>query len=299
MASAPHPTSTTPEAQPASAGTASGVPLAAAHAAGSGAQPAVGLTRSRDGAARAAVPTHPSDADSIMIEIDGPGVSPATVDAPLALEIAATLLGFVQRAASDRDVSLAIRGLSIEDKCAAVVAHVDHGAVVREIAREALSYVRGDLPAPRGSGEYISRMRAALKRLPVGQTAAVLMGTWKQEIVASGAVVPPAPWSRLAHRAKLLRVGGQRPMARFESKYDGEFSLQVDVDAARQLGVHLYRSLDIEARVARDAEGDIVRGELIEWHLVGDGDPSTALRSWFKDHAITATEYDQRRRDDD
>ena len=239
------------------------------------------------------------DSDSIKIEIDGPGVSPATVDAPLALEIAAALLGFVQRAASDRDMSITIRGLSIEDKCAAVVAHVDQSAAVREIAREALSYVRGDLSAPRGTGEYVSRLRGALKRLPDGQTAAVMMGTWREEIVASGVVVPPTPWSRLAHRARLLRVGGQRPMARFESKYDGEFSLLVDVDAARQLGMHLYRSLDIEARVARDAEGDIVRGELIEWHLVGDGDPSTALRGWFKDHAITATEYDQRRRDDD
>ncbi len=237
--------------------------------------------------------------NDIKIEIDGPGVSPATVDAPLALEIAAALLGFVQRTASDRDMPLTIRGLSIEDKCVAVVAHVDQGPAVREITREALGYVRGDAPAPRGTGEFVARVRAALKRLPPGQTAAVMMGRWKRRITVATETEPPAPWSRMAHRARLLRVGGQRPTARFESKYDGEFSLSVGVDAARLLGAYLYRHLDIEARVVRDADGDIERGELIAWDAIGDEDPATAMRDWFRENAITAEEHDQRRNDDD
>lgn len=238
------------------------------------------------------------DDNAIKIEIDGPGVSPLTVDAPLALEIAAALLGFVQRVAADRDVPLKIRGLSIEDKCAAVVAHVDQIVAAREIAREALNYVRGGADPPRGTAEYVARMRSAIRRLPEDQHAAVLLGEWKREITMGPDPLPPGPWARIAHRARLLRIGGQRPMARFESKYDGEFSLSVTAEAARKLGSYLYRPLDIEARVLRDSTGDIERGELLVWHQISDEDPADTMREWFRENAITADEYDKRGRDD-
>ena len=228
---------------------------------------------------------------AIKIEIDGPGVSPSSVDATTALELAASLLGLMQKLASDRGQALSIRGLSIEDKCMAVVAHVDRAPFAKDLAREALGYIHGD-PAPRGAGVFADRARSVLQRLPENQSAAVILGRWKRPLRRDEAALERSPWARISQRARLVRLGGQSATARFDSRYEGEFSLSLSVDEAKRLARHLYSDLDIEARVVRDEEGVIERGVLVGWQQLSDEDPSVAMREWFAENALTVSEFD-------
>lgn len=230
----------------------------------------------------------PDPGETLMVEIDGPGVHPNTVDGASALELAASFVGLVRKLAADRDQTLVFSGVEILDKCMAVAVHVDQRVVARELSQEALRLVRAPTDAPRGTAQYIERVRTAIRHLPEGQKARVIVAQWGDSIEMETTVSTSPPWGRLSQRVKLLRIGGTRPLARIQSRYESDdFSLAVTVDQARDLAVHLYQSIDIEARVARDAEGVIERGELVAWHPISTQDANTAWRDWFRDHAVS------------
>lgn len=88
-------------------------------------------------------------------------------------------------------------------------------------------------------------------------------------------------------RARLIRLGGAEPAARFQAKTeDGEFTLSLPDEAVAQgLGPHIYSILDIVMRVARNEDGEIESGELIEFHPVGSVGATEAWREWFKPHS--------------
>lgn len=89
--------------------------------------------------------------------------------------------------------------------------------------------------------------------------------------------------SILSVRAVPLQIGGLNPLAHFRSEFEPEpFTLSVTESLARKLGPYLYKEVDIEAKVARGADGRIERGRLEEFEPVEDGEPRPAWRAWFE-----------------
>lgn len=219
----------------------------------------------------------------IVLEIDGPGVSPETVDAPVVLDLAASFFLLVRGNAAEATQAISLRGLEVIDKCMGIAVPVDAPELVWPYVEEARRQLLGQQMAPRGLGSIVERGRAALRKLPHGQTARVLLGERHSNLALDDGSDQQPLDSILSVRAVVMRVGGRSPAVRFVSQFEDEpFTLQVSRKLARELGSMLYQEVDIEARVSRDADGKIERGKLERFDPVDGGDPRPAWRDWFK-----------------
>jgi hypothetical protein len=232
-----------------------------------------------------------SEAGHITVEIAGPGAEPETIDAPATLELVAAYLALLQRIAKQHERPLQLIGLAIEHKCAALKVSVDDIVAATDAADEASPMILGTALTPRGLQSAVERVRAAAKRIPEGQSALVLLPDRKHPLTEQGMPGEPATWERTSFRATPLRVGGERPSARFKSRHEPDFTLELtDADEARRLARSLYREVEITARVLRDANGIIERGTLLSYELIRDGDAVEQWRDWYR--SVGGDEWD-------
>ena len=226
-------------------------------------------------------PEEPDLSRYVVLAVEGPKVTPETVDAPSMLELAAAFFQLVVANAADRGASISLKGLTVVNKCAALCVVPDEFDVARECADAALRQIGGEDP-PHGLVELTDRGREAVRDLPPGHQAKVLLGPWVRTIPRTPEAAPHQLESMLSIQAKPIRVGGRRPTARFASEMEDDFTLSLTAAQARSLGAKLYEPVVIEARVRRDADGAIVGGELTSVEDVAVGDPRPAWREWAR-----------------
>jgi hypothetical protein len=219
----------------------------------------------------------------ILLEIDGPGVTPATVDSVATLELAAAYFALLHRVAEEQGTDLRFTGVSIEDKCVAVAVHVQADeTAVRRAANDAGNYLRGELP-PYGLDTLTKRVAKMLRGFPAGHSAKVIVGGWRRRLELTTSTDGGAE-SVSELRVDVLRVGGLQPTARLASKSEPqEFTVSLPSRAvARDLAGHLYGEIDATVRLRRDEDGTIESGVLESFVAVADEDPVKAWRAWFK-----------------
>ena len=199
----------------------------------------------------------PLDPQHVLLELDGPGVSPQSVDAPAFLRLASAFFRLLKGNATASQRQLSLSSLEVIDKCVALSVGSDNPEGARVCAVEALRQIGGEDP-PRGLQQLAEEARASVRELPEGQRAKVIIGPWSHAVPAP----PPAPASPLdsllSIRAVPLRAGGKRPAVRFMSQFEEDFTLFVTEDQARTLGSLLYNEVEIEAVISRDPAGRIV-----------------------------------------
>jgi hypothetical protein len=217
----------------------------------------------------------------VILEIDGPGVSPETLDAAALLEFAAAFFQLVQVNASENG-GLTLTDVRIIDKCAAVLARPDRLELAKDSAEEAVRQIAGFGDIPKGGTAYVERARASVRLMPKEQRAKVLVGAWHRDVVAQ-TDMPPEPLDAiLSVRATPIRIGGSRPAVRFRSDLEADFTLSTTQEIARRIGAYLYREVDIEGVVHRAADGTIADGRLNSFEPVSTSDPRPAWREWFR-----------------
>lgn len=112
-----------------------------------------------------------------MLEIDGPGVTPATLDSVSALELVGAYLHLLRRVAQEHGADVEFRGVEIIDKCAAVRVRVDVPlTVIRRAVVDANKYLEERDSAPQGVDALTTRVRQGLRRLHEDQSAKVIVG---------------------------------------------------------------------------------------------------------------------------
>lgn len=232
---------------------------------------------------------------AIQVELDGPDVSPATVDATALLELSAAYLRLLQALAAHHQRELRFHGLSIVDKCAAAESRPSHADLARDMATNAAPYIAG-AEAPRGINSYVVRVQNAVTSLPPGYQAAIRGPGWMREISVNDTELFRGWWELTSFRVKIMRVGGASAGIQCKSSTDGTFTLQISADEAPVLGGLVYQHIDVDARVFRDADGVIERGTLLKWYRLSNEDPMTAMREWLQESAITPEELDELRR---
>jgi hypothetical protein len=236
------------------------------------------------------MPAHGSHSDDqLVVKIDG--TSPSTVDAQAALRLATSYLDLVRSLADEEGAPLQFTGIEILNRSVGFAFHASAPDVAREAATRAARYVSGEEQPPRGAASATRSVKDALRHLTGQQSARVILGPWSRDL-ALGTVASDLPaQSSLSVRAKLIRAGGTKPAARFESPSEERpFTLYLSIDLARKIGQFLYRELDIVAKVHRDGEGIIEYGELLEFIPVADDDATTGWREWYRDYS---SEWDQ------
>lgn len=238
---------------------------------------------------------------SVALELDGPGVSPETVDAPLLFELAAAFFLLLQGNAEDAATPITLRGVHIIDKCLRLAVPVEHLEQARQFAEDAMRQMVGEQDPPRGLGLVADRGRSALGKLQPDQTAKIVVGKWERPLALpkQDDVILPND-SILSVRAVPVRVGGAKPLIRFKSMLEDEpFTLTATEEQARKLGALLYKEVDIDALISRAADGTIDGGKLVSFEPVIDGDPRPAWREWFKSVGGEEWRPDAEEEDDD
>jgi hypothetical protein len=226
---------------------------------------------------------------TVMFEIDGPGVSPATLDSVQALELVGAYLHLLRSVAREHGTELEFRGVKIVDKCAAVAVQVDVPlTLVRRAVVDANHYIVDHDSTNRSVDTLTQRVRQSLRRLPETQCAKVIVGKWRRLLRESTDIAQnPSAEEVTSLRGRILRVGGLKPTVRIHSQSEvSDFSLRLmDEDVARSLARYLYAEIDFTARVYRDDDGAIESGELEEFWPLTDDDPVGAWRRWFSENA--------------
>jgi len=227
----------------------------------------------------------------LLVELDGPGVSPETVDTLALLRLAETYFRLVGKVAEASSMSLSFRGLRVRDKCAAVRATPNNPELAQLVSVRALRIISGEESAPRGTEILTSNIRSCLRSLPTGHVARARWGKRPHPLVAPPLPTEEHPWETVELRAIPVRVGGAEPGARLRSASEGhEFTVTATTEQARRLGAVLYSEVDVELEVCRDFEGRIEAGRVVEVHAVSEDEPAAAWRQWF--HA-NASEWDE------
>lgn len=222
----------------------------------------------------------------LMLELDGPGVGLATVDADAALRLASSYIRLLAKVAEEQlGDTLRFESLQINEGCLEVVTRAVPASIAPEADAIIAGYEAGGT-VPRGLRGHWGTYRDAVEDLPTGYLAKRFLAGEERQLLARDLEGAEPTWGSLAVRARLLRVGGKSPTARFESGSEADpFSLELSHDQAKRISLHLYEELDIQATVQRDPAQRIIAGDLEEFLVVPeDADPADAWRRWYRDN---------------
>ena len=226
--------------------------------------------------------------NDMLIEIDGPGIEPATVDGRLLVLMAAAYIKLVDRCADALDGELTYTNPRVINKCAAYAWTVNDPPLAwraNRAARQCLSGVGVNLS--HGMRADAEEVRSLVHQLGSNSRALARVGGRKIRIVDdTPAAVEGMPWEETTLWARVLMVGGRKRdhvLLQGDSEPD-PFSLDVDTDTAKLLGPHLKSDIIATVEIARDADGRIEAGKLLSFELpdVPEGKDLEAWRDWFE-----------------
>jgi len=230
----------------------------------------------------------------LRLEIDGPGVGPASLDPVAALEVGRAYFRLLRQVAEEQGLELGLVGLDIEDKCAAFVVTPDNFKTARQTVGRAHRIVTGEDAASVGLGAAAEEFRAAVRALPSAQTVAVLIGQDRFAVTREAATKPFTRRSITRLRVMVVTVGaGRQPFARLSSKSEPKpFNVTVkDLPRVQALARHLGNLVDADVALERDSENAVIKGELLEFTPVDSKRGLEGLEAWRKWFALTAPEW--------
>lgn len=227
-------------------------------------------------------PTMVEPNERILVEIDGPDVTPANLNTRAAIELIWSYLNLIDRFSQSHQSPVAFYGLQVVDKCAAVAFHTSDASFVRRAVTALAPWISGAQEPPRGLGVYTESVRHAIFALPEKQKASVLVGNWKRRLRAEEPKEARWPSGQLIARAEVIKVGGSEPKITLRS--DSElraFTLSVDRNLAREAARHLYGpEVQVFGVVRRDSAGLIVSGALQSIFPINEVQLEAATDSW-------------------
>lgn len=226
----------------------------------------------------------------LLFKLDGPGVTPETVDTLLLLQLAEASFRLMSKVANASKTGLKLRGLKVKDKCVAVAACANDESSMRRAVESTSQIVSGSEDPPRGAEVAVEHVRIHLRQLQPGYKAKFVAGKWSRNLNLPEVTEAERPWERTELRVRPVRVGGSTT-AHALLVSDSEplpFAVETSHASARRLGAALYQEIDVELEVCRDIDGHIARGRVIEVYAIAEEEPIGAWTAWF---AANASEW--------
>lgn len=228
--------------------------------------------------------------DEILIEVAGPGATTDMVASRELLELASAYVDGLIRVAHDEfDELLTITGLAVVPKCVAVRVFSDKPSVALESGETIQAALSGTEEAPKGVHSVVERIRRAVYALPPTYEPAARFhesgGEHVLQLLVQRAPAVLPPREVIEVRATPIRAGGSRATARFDARSEPKpFTLVAKSrDVVRSVGAALWKPCDIVAKVARDAEGKITAGNLIEFSVAAP-DSAAVWERWYREN---------------
>lgn len=226
---------------------------------------------------------------TIALEVSGEGVCAETVDAPLLLEIASSFFALVQGNAREEQKDLAIRGISITNKCVQVAAMTTQPDMAQFFVQKAHLQIAGELPAAHGCRSLIKRAQNALRRAPADWVIRYQAGSWSRSVALTPKKIRPMK-ELLALRATVHQLtGSPHPQVRLSARTESRsFTLKAKKELIKRLVI--LSEIDAQAVIQRDADGAIETGRLIDFEPVST--ESDAIAEWTDWYQQNAAEWD-------
>lgn len=225
--------------------------------------------------------------DDLKFEIDGPEVHQATVDAEAALALFLSYLELVRKAAKERGADLKFHGLKVEEKCLQLGAVPSDSVAALMGARDVSAMLAREMPIPSTLSKSVTSFRKRMSNFPQRIVrSSVQVGAWERVGVEVKWTEPKVVAIRESFfgRAIVTRVGGKKPTVRLSSRIeDKEMTLDIDKEMALKIAPFLYKEVDVDARVLRDAKGMIVGGDLLDFEPVTDEDPTRVWGDFLRE----------------
>lgn len=219
----------------------------------------------------------------LLFELDGPGVTPDTVDSLALLQFADACFRMAVKVAEVNKIGLTFQGLRVIDKCVAISATPSSGKAARLTAAKIKRLVQGVDEAPSGTESLLEEVRRCVRALKPQMTAAFRVGKVAYKIQAPETPIVESPWEITELRVTPIRAGGREPTAELMSDSEpGSFTLKTSAENARLLGAALYREVDVVVEIRRGFDGLIERGRITEVIPVDQqNNPVEVWRAWF------------------
>jgi hypothetical protein len=224
----------------------------------------------------------------LLLAVDGPGVDLSTVDTVLLLRLATACFQLTTKVSSAMGAPLGLNGIAVRDGSAMIGAVPTKVSAASLAASRVAQIISGQADAPDGAAGELQEILACLRALPDHHTASVRLGTSKHELLAPALPERELPWSRTELRVIPLRVGGSGKVLKALLWSESEakpFSLDIDLENARKLGLLLHDEVDVALEIARGIDGNIEAGRVLEVFELQEGG-SEAWRAWFTENAF-------------
>lgn len=224
------------------------------------------------------------DAEEFKIAIEGPGVSPETVDAELFLAIAHEYLHALKKTAKDNGSEFDAVGIKIKD--GSVIAAI--GTSNASNAKSSAIILNDELASPHLYTRH-KRLRSTIKRVPAECSISVSHGVWRQVVPSYSEV--EAYRTLTTMRVVVEKIGSvKEPSIWVRNIFNDKRLIHVKVQTyqvAKDISPHLYDQIEIRAEFLANSDHRIVGGELITWEPMDpeEGTPLEAWSKWFAPHA--------------
>lgn len=179
--------------------------------------------------------------DELLVEIDGPGIEPKTVDTLLVLRLATACFQLTTKVADELKAPLILRGLDVHDACVAVAAHPNSEGAASLAIQKAARIVAGEVSPPRGTTGELEEILKCLRSLPADASVAFSLRDREYPLVPPPLPKEEPPWAITELRVSVIRVGGKDPTATLWSESESKpFVVDVEIENARKLGALLH-----------------------------------------------------------
>lgn len=222
--------------------------------------------------------------NELLLEIDGDGVSPQTIDSLALLGLAKAWFELVGRVATANKEPIHFSGVAVIDKCAAVKLQASDSVIAKRSVKRSLHLVQGDT-APFGLEGHVQEVQKRLRALPSHMTAHVFAGNDSELLKAAALPEAESPYERIQLRAIPIRASIRPPYLHVVSASEDERPFRVDTTEEEAEALRLGRAIDIVLLCTRDDDGHVKDARLIEVHELEDSDPVQTWRAWFADNA--------------
>lgn len=224
--------------------------------------------------------------DVLTIELTGPNAEPQTIDSRAALELGAAYLQLIEALAKIQERGdLKHHGIWVENKCVELRFVPNDLAVAHAVAIEAHRCISGKFPPPKRTQQHVLRVQKLVREQKQdGRLVKIKVSDWEGNLDTPPEKPPEPPIAITSVRAELLEVGGDKnPHIKIASQSEAEpFRVSASREQCESLGRFLYKRMDFDVRLRRNAEGHISEGALIDFQTLSDA-PSRAseMLSWI------------------
>ncbi len=233
---------------------------------------------------------HPDQRRPLTIEFDGPEADPDVIDPRSVFDVAARFVDLVQRVAEKtKGEPVRLRGFEVRDKCTQIVFNCDAPPErLAFVSERVLAVARGEARIPgtaRAAGAFARALREADPRLRIAQR-----GRSGDLRVIREPLKAPTPAHRFHEvdevRASVIKVGGRNP-PRVQLDMPDEPRLRwlavSSEDVVREMAALLYRQIDADVRIHREADGRFISGRVLAYRPVRRASVGE-MRAWYREH---------------